>query len=152
VYWINEQYSSVSVAPGMSSPIRRDIIRANLDGTGQRVVLNLMAVDKASVRLTRLLSYQGHLYGVVLDTKRDDGSEVTHRTNLCSVEPDNEPIVRTLTPLPPRAWDRGIFENGYYYFVVSELQDNLLDWSTDGSSRPEKYYLYRWKLPAGNGS
>ncbi len=151
VYWINERYTSPLLG-GFNDAVRRDLVCANPDGTAQRVVLNLMDGGKATVRLTRLFSYGGRLYGVLFEAREERGADAVFRAFLCGIEPGSEPIVRKLTSLPRRSWDRGVFERGYYYFVVTETQDSILDWSTDGPPQPEKFYLYRWKLPDAGSS
>jgi hypothetical protein len=117
-----------------------------------RVVLSLSTNSSINYRLTRLYAYKGKMYGTLWEEGPASARDVHYRHYLCEIDTQKEPAVKKLTPLPRRLAERGVFDEGYYYFIVNEQQDNLFDWYSDNSSRPDRYFLYRWKLPSQNAS
>ena len=146
VYWINDP-TGIGVEAGASDfGGRTDLLCANPDGSDMRVVVNVTSSAQASCRLSRLFVYQGRMYGTLWE-QRASGNDSMYFHYLCSVDPDRDPVIVRLTRLPRRLAERGVFDGGYYYFLVNEPQDNLLNWSTEENQRPDRYFLYRWKLP-----
>jgi hypothetical protein len=88
------------------------------------------------------------MYATLVE-QRSAGLDQNYLHYLCVLDPDRDaPLVR-LTRLPRRLAERGVFDHGYYYFLVNEPADGLFDWPTEENPRPDRYYLYRWKLPDG---
>lgn len=149
VYWINDP-AGLGVEPGESDfGGRRDLVSAKPDGSDMRVVLNLATASQVNYRLGRLYAYGGRLYATLLE-QRAGGPNPIYFHYLCFVDPDRDPAITRLTRLPRRLAERGVFDSGYYYFLVNEPRDSLFDWSTEDKPLPDRYILYRWKLPEGS--
>jgi hypothetical protein len=148
IWWINDRTGD----GGPISGYRRDLMSANPDGSDPKYAADLTDVESLGGRLGRLFVSGGKLYGTLAQERPGGPGERRFVHFLAEVDPDQEPMFKTLTRLPRRLAERGVFDGGYYYFIVNESQDSLFDWSAEESSRPDKYYLYRWKLPVSTGS
>lgn len=152
IYWIDEPSGSGSGLGGTDFASRRDLVSANPDGTDMRVVLSLSTNAAATYRLTRLYAYDGRMYGTLWEEGPTGTRGVNYRHYLCEIDPQREPIIKKLTSLPRRLAERGVFDQGYYYFIVNEQQENLFDWYEEEGARPDRFFLYRWKLPKQGAS
>jgi hypothetical protein len=146
VYWINDP-TGLAPEGGLGDfAARRDLVCANPDGSDMRVVLNLSTGAEFKHRLGRLFAYRDRLYATLWEPKTN-AADSTYLHYLCALDPDRDPAIVRLTRLPRRLAERGVFDDGYYYFLVNEPQDGLFDWPTEETGRPDRYILYRWRLP-----
>jgi len=145
VYWINDVNGG---GFGMFANVsRRDLVSARPDGSDIRVVAGNQPEKEAIPVLTKLYVYRDRLYGTLLEERSTGSESGRYRHFLCEIQPDRDQPITKLTPLPRRMAERGVFDDGYYYFVVNERSESLFDWNGDDGATPERFFLNRLKLP-----
>lgn len=145
LYWVSTDMGDSQIG-GSNIPKNASLYSAKPDGSGRRLVLELVTDKRPKWAGYRFLTYDNRLYALLKDPP-DTGpnSYISDLpTRLYRVREHATPMLRPIFKIPPKTYENVLFDRGYFYFTRHEEQEEWLHWSAPVQG---KNVLYRFRLP-----